>query len=194
VNIISHNIVIENLDQTKEFLAHVEQGLSPAGTDKVVEVVAQKTQAALVQKTIDAIGVGTRFSHPRWNIAKPEQGWKVETPGVGTRDVVNNNKVMTFLERGTANGGSGWITPKVKKMLYIPLTAIAALGWTPALIRQRIVKGVVIPGDYLLAKRVRGIRPRGVVAKQIPETKAMLVQALMDHLRQLIRSGRKAGL
>lgn len=64
---------------------------------------------------------------------------------------------MTFIERGTANAGTGFIFPTTKRALFIPLTRYAAMnGWKPTM-----RAGV----SFVIRKFVRGIRPRWIVKK-----------------------------
>ena len=87
---------------------------------------------------------------------------------------------MWFLEHGTANAGTGFITPRRSKVLYIPLTRSAASGWRP---------GLVFGVDYVLAKRVRGIQPRNIAAAEAKKAELRLEAAMRAHIHRLIHGG-----
>ena len=184
--------------EARAFVARLKQELAPEKVDKAVEIAAFKTLTQAVKATKAAIGV--RPDGRRWNIEKPENKWTVKTLRPMVRSVENNSRVMAFLDRGTANAGTGFIRPVRKKWLFIPLTRAAAGGWHPGLVMQRRVRverrgralfvpvgagkfrktregrrvgdvstaqggSTLIRGDYLLAKKVRGIKPRNIVGQ-----------------------------
>ena len=159
--------------EARAFIRRLKEELAPEKVDKPVEVAALKTMTEAVRVTKAVIGV--RPDGRRWNIEKPENKWTVRKTGIASRSVENRSKVMLWLDRGTAGGGTGFITPKRKKWLFIPLTRAAAGGWHPGLRRARRAGAdrrgraiAAVAGDYALAKKVRGIRPRNVVAQVEP--------------------------
>lgn len=104
---------------------------------EVLAKVAARTHKRLVEATPKGY---TGLTRQRWEILKTQRGYKVS----------NAYKVMRWLEYGTKAHG-----PKVKKALYIPLNRKAALGgWNDKLVYGR---------DYVLAKRVRGIKALRIV-------------------------------
>lgn len=151
-----------NTSAARAHIEAIKAGLTPENIDPIVHTVALKTLADVVQKT-----------PKRW-FGQVRAAWHIEKPGVGVRTVVNSNKVMKFLEEGTANAGTGWIYPKVKKFLYIPLVRAAAAGW-----HEGLRRGV----DYILRRRVRGIKPIAI----IPGAKARSQAALKEEFKRFIR-------
>jgi hypothetical protein len=128
-------------EAAKGMVKALQSGFDPRGVERIVEAVALRSFTRLVRAT-----------PKKWTGAL-RRAWRMERPSAGVRWLVNRYKVMTFIEHGTANAGTGYIYPKVKRVLYIPLNKNAALGWNASLVR-----GV----DFALAKRVRGIKPRHI--------------------------------
>lgn len=164
----------------KVALERLRTALSPQGIDPIVERVALKTHRSLVEGTQRSIGVAVKWPHPRWRLAMPENQWKVEKPNPGKRVVINRNEVMAHLEYGTANDGQGYIRPKNKKFLFIPLTQRAAAIGT-------YQKGMEWGVDYILKKQVRGSQGKHVVRDQTPKTQAMLRAEVLRYLIELRR-------
>jgi hypothetical protein len=166
-------------EKTAKALNALEQAVKPEAIDPIIEREAWFTLHRLVNKT------------PRKWFGQVKMGWQVEKPRTGERIVVNRNKVMKFLEHGTANGGTGYIYPRTKKALFIPLNRKAAGGWSPGLVMQRMVRGALgwflQKGDYILAKRVRGIKPMHIVKSEAAEVKKRLLHAFKEHIRRAIR-------
>jgi len=147
----------------KNKLNKLEQGLSEKVTDPIMEKVAYRTYARLVSKTPKGFTGQTRKN---WGVFKrPEGGYLVTNrPG----------KVMLFLEKGTKDHG-----PKAAKALYIPLNRKAAMsGWNSSL----------VPGvDYIVRKKVKGIKAMRIVAKQRPITAMQRNKAMRKHIKQLLK-------
>lgn len=169
-----------NTEGAEALLSRLEVELSTDKLDLVVDGVAGRTFAKLVMDTKAAIGV--RPDGSRWNIEQPENHWIIERPGDMQRKLMNKNKVMGYLERGTAGAGTGYIVPRVKKLLFIPLRRVAAAGWN-----ENLKRGV----DYILARRVRGITPRRIVA-QVAEWAAMELETrIRGHVEKAVRNARR---
>jgi hypothetical protein len=137
---------------------------SPTAVDHVVERVAMEAKRELTERT------------PKGWTGATANAWFVIKVQPGERDVVNPTVTMRFLEYGTPRGapGIGFIYPKIKKALYIPLTAAGANGWRPSL----------RPGiDYILRKKVRGMKPQKIVEKYQPVLDKKLEEALLQHFR-----------
>lgn len=106
--------------------------------------------------------------------------WMIARPSTTSRIVRNTSKVMLFIERGTGRAGSptsrgGYIYPKTKRFLFIPLRASAALtGWR---------KGMRWGVDFILRRRVRGIKARRIIRKYLPRA----VKVLKDTCKAFIR-------
>lgn len=95
--------------------------MQPAQTDAVVDRAAWMVQAKLIGAT------------PRRWFGQVRRGWIVAKPREGARVVINQNKIMLFLEEGTRAHGPREIygplrpgQPRRKKALFIPLTRRAA--------------------------------------------------------------------
>jgi hypothetical protein len=155
-----------NSGRAQAMIAKAQEALRPEAIDPVIERVALRTHREVVEAT-----------PKRW-FGQVRRSWQIEKPAIGARLVRNDNKIMLFLEEGTAEKGTGYIYPKRKKMLYIPRTRKAAVGgWHPGLRYGR---------DYILRRRVRGIRPRYIAAKQQKKSQGYLHEAMKAHLRRAI--------
>jgi len=179
---MSFKIVIKaDTEQTQRALAAIEKALSPEGLDAVVENVAFRSLLNVVKAT------------PKKWTGQLRREWHMTKPAVGVRVLQNNSKVMKFLEYGTANKGTGFIYPRTAKALFIPLTRKAAMqGWSPALKMQRLVKvpgggWMFQPGDYLLAKRVRGITPRFIVLNGQLYATALMKTEAAKYIRTVVK-------
>lgn len=198
-------------------LSQLQQALTPRAMDAVMRTEATRTLGDLVRAT------------PRRWTGDTRRAWKIVNPGPAQYTVENPSRVMSYLEYGTANQGTGYIYPVRAKALFIPLTRRAAMmdrssggrgirrggqfnerigSGKKTRFRVRIVeKGgyavyqrtktgifkqslLVYGVDYVLAKRVRGIKPRGIAARQRVVTKARLLAAMKNHIRQAVRRGR----
>ena len=157
--------ITANDTKAKAKIAALEAAMTPAATDPVVQKVAWKTHRALVMKTPKGFTGQTRRD---WHVYK-------RTNAGGGYLVTNQSKVMFFLERGTKAHG-----PKTKKMLFIPLNRKAAIGgWN---------SGLTIGVDYILRKKVKGIKKMLIVAKQRPKTAEWLLHAMKVHIQKALTS------
>jgi len=144
--------------------------LSPQKLDNMVEVVAEQTKTSLVEHT------------PKRFFGQLRNGWKVQKPESQVRVIVNDRTaengapIMLFVEEGTANNGAGYIYPKQKKFLYIPLKA-SAVKWHAGL-----KAGV----DYLLRLRVKGQKGQGVVAHERPRAELRLKDGYKGMIRHAL--------
>jgi hypothetical protein len=140
--------------------------------DRPVEIAAWKCYAELVLLT------------PKKWTGNLRRNWKVSRPALGSRLVFNNSKVMKFIEGGTGNAGTptsngGYIYPKTKKVLYIPLNARAAIGgWN---------RGLVFGRDYVLARRARGIVARHIVRNFRPRAGEILRAEMKSFLQEALK-------
>lgn len=157
-------------DKARAKLLAVQAALTVEQRDRIVEKAAFQTLTAAVKMTRDVIGV--RPDGSRWNIQKPENHWQVRKPRLGTRIIANPDKVMKWLDEGTKPHG-----PTVKDWLYIPLKRSAAI-WHPGLKR-----GI----DYILTKKVKGMKRTNVVEKIRSEAKKLLLAAFKAHIKATIK-------
>lgn len=107
--------------KTAAKLRRLRFAMAPNAIDNVVDEAAWRTQARLVKST-----------PKRW-FGQVRRGWIVAKPRIGARLVINQNKIMLFLEEGTKDHGPKEIygplrpgQPRRKKAMFIPLTRRAA--------------------------------------------------------------------
>lgn len=159
-----------NHRRADEMLAALKAGLTKEATMAVVMKEAAVTMGNL-----------KRATPVRWT-GQTRNAWTYKAvESAGAALVFNRTSkppVMWFLERGTANGGTGRIYPKTARALYIPLRRQAALGWNPSLIR-----GV----DYILRKWVRGIKPRWIARTEAREARARLKETINRYVRDIVQ-------
>lgn len=204
-------------EAAKKKIQRVAAAMTPERTDPVVDRAAFMTQARLIRST-----------PKRW-FGQVRRGWIVVKPRPGARVVINQNKVMLFLEEGTRDHGPreifGPLLPGQKRRkaaMFVPLTRRAANAtqgiygvgtvdqftvkgktyWeeTRAIFQrtETVRKGKKIVGsralifgqDYVLAKRVRGIKARRIVAKERPRSRTLLKRLMKEHIRAAIKGGR----
>ncbi len=132
--------------------------LTVAKTKPVIAGVAWRVHARLVRNTPIKWTGNLRRS---WTVVETPTGFVVTNP----------NRVMLFLEKGTRAHG-----PRFKKFLYIPLVP-SAMVWHPGLIRGQ---------DYVLTKRVRGIRARNIVRDERPTARAEMLAALTRYVDNVL--------
>lgn len=155
----------EKTEEAKAALRKARAGLTADALGPIVEREAQDAWR------------GVKAATPRGWTGRTRDGWFIERPTKTRRVVANESKVAVFLEGGTANQGTGRIYPRVKKFLFIPRTARAAIsGWNVTL-----RKGI----DYILRRWVRGIRPRWIAKNESERSDARLVKAVQEHIRRL---------
>jgi hypothetical protein len=104
--------------------------------------------------------------------------------------VVNLSKVMVYLERGTRPHG-----PRRAKTLFIPLKRRAAeagarvvMAEVAAARRDRRRPKFRIGRDYVLARRVRGIRPMHIIRDAEPFMRLTLRAGIRQFIEFVIRS------
>jgi len=148
-------------DRARAFLQAVQGAFQRREHAGVVEKVAAKSLRRIVRATPKGYTGLTRQS---WEMIKTDDAeWWIN----------NDYKVMRFLEYGTAAHG-----PKTKKALYIPLNRRAAIGgWHEKL---RFGK------DYVLAKRVKGIKAMGIVAAERERAEGELETNMRRFLKQIL--------
>lgn len=148
--------------------------LSASKVDQVVRRVAYVTHRRLVLRT------------PKKWTGNTRKSWRVYKKTNSRYVVTNRSKVMNFLEMGTKAHG-----PVTAKRLFIPKTRKAALAGA------RVVIGSVIQAkkdgqappfkvgvDYILVRKVKGIKARKIVAKHRPFAKTTLLAAMKLHIRK----------
>lgn len=93
---------------------------------------------------------------PKGYTGQTRRSWYIKknsTASLKMFEIANSSKIMRFLEEGTATHG-----PRKAKYLYVPLNRKASIkGWNKSL---RFGK------DYVLAKKVRGMKALKIVEKR----------------------------
>ena len=164
-------VVSAHTKGAKAKLRKIKKRLTPSGVDRVVSKVAYVTHRRLVSRT-----------PKRWT-GQTRRYWRVFRRGSAHYSVTNKSKVMVYLERGTKAHG-----PKKAKRLFVPLTRKAALAG-PRKVMQSVSEGgkAFVPGrDFVLAKRVRGIKALRIVEKHRPFARITLKAAMRLHIRKII--------
>jgi len=150
------------------------RGTKPEVLDRIVDKAAFQTLALLV-----------KASPKKW-FGQIRSGWKVRNTGPAKRKIEIDPEKMSaggtsvaaiakFVDQGTANNGQGFIFPKRAKRLYIPLRRRAII-W-----RQGFKYGT----DYVLARKVRGIKGRRFVRPVRFESRKILTGLILAHVRKL---------
>ena len=194
-----------DIDRKIDRLKRLRETVSAESLDPVIEREANVTLARLIQAT-----------PVRWSISGARQSWRIERIGPSNYRVFIDNRVMYWLENGTGKDTGGYIYPRVKKALFIPLTKKAALanrnGFTSAKVRRlvardaktrkgiyRDLRGIRLPKaprsastlvyglDYVLAKRVRGIQPMKIAAKESVLVRQRLVAGVVRWINEQLR-------
>ena len=200
-------------EAAKAFVAKIAAGLTPAKVDPIMEESARMTQAGLV-----AVTPKKWFGQARagWvqpaSVIKPAEGVRIvqwnQPPGT-------KSPIMFWLEEGTKDHGP--VTKKALFIPLTRRAVTATQGiygvgtvdeftvggetyWEtrPAIFQktQSIRKGKVKNGsraliygiDYILAKRVKGIAPRRIVASFRPKAQEMTRGLMVTYIRSLIKS------
>lgn len=171
-----------NTAGAQAIMRRAQAALAPGVVDQIVDRIALQTLASVVRAT------------PKKWFGQVRRSWQIKKPHLGFRIVQNENPIMRFLEHGTANKGTGYIYPKRAKALFIPLTRKAATapksGGKRAFLTVRSgvskSKTLVYGVDYVLAKRVRGIKPRYIVRDERIRTSRRLHIEMQDHIRRKV--------
>lgn len=147
------------IDQAEwdKFIENVKQNLGHDAQQQVLEETAQEARRDLIELTPKKSG-GTRA------------GWQVYPGEDGGRKVQNTEATMLFLEQGTRDHG-----PVNAKSLFIPLrpTVLPKKGGG-----SKYKFGV----DFILTKRVKGIKAMNLVQNYVP----LVIQKLMERaLKQI---------
>jgi hypothetical protein len=168
-----------NSQGAEDMLARVQAALAPEAIDPVIQLQAHKAHAELVKAT------------PKRFFGQVRREWTVEKISPGAYRVANPNPIMGWLEYGTGHSTGGFIYPKNAKALFVALTRRAALadrrffgqtcvsqtaGFSAAGAVSRSTRGMIVRKstgsqtlvygiDYVLAKRVRGLKAMKIVER-----------------------------
>lgn len=138
-----------------DFVKRIERKLSPSQISKVMNMTAHWG----LRHTVEAMPKRTGALKRSWKVLESKNGQEYR--------IASDSKVALFLEEGTKAHG-----PKVKKFLYIPLRPGAAV-WR---------KGFVYGEDYILVKRVKGIK----AAKYLKPLSADIFEAMVGNFQKQI--------
>jgi len=144
---------------TLRMLKVVRESLTPQKMAQITSRAAHETKRSLMKKTPVRFTGRTAKS---WQVTKNSDGYTIE----------NTSEVMGFLERGTKAHG-----PVRARFLYIPLTYRASKGWT---------KSLKFGKDYVLAKRVRGIKAMHIFRKEKPLARERLRRYIKNHVTRVL--------
>lgn len=150
----------------EKYFERLRAGMTPAKQDGVVRRVAWVVHRRLVQQT-----------PKRWT-GQTRRSWKVTRRGTAKYSVWNSSKVMLFLERGTKAHG-----PRRARFLFVPLTRKAALAGARTVLNSA---GFTPGKDYVLAKRVRGIKAMRIVENYRPFAALALKAAMRIHIQKVL--------
>ena len=154
----------------------IKKGLTLTSIDETVRKVAFVTHRRLVSRT------------PKKWTGHTRKSWRVFRRGNSKYSVTNLSKVMIFLEDGTRSHGA-----KNGGRLFIPITRKAALAGARKVFQSNNqssgdTKPFIAGRDFVLAKRVRGIRAHRIVADSRPFARITLKSAMRLKVRKIIES------
>jgi hypothetical protein len=153
--------VVTRTERARAFVAKLKVGMAAIEVSNVIQRVAWDTHRRLVRAT------------PKKWTGQTRRGWTVKRSTGAGWAVTNEYQVMGFLESGTKAHG-----PKTKKALFIPLKSKALAGWDASLVYGK---------DYVLAKRVKGIKALHIVEKERPQAQRRLKAAIDKFTRKAIQ-------
>jgi hypothetical protein len=165
--------------EARYLMQRIQTQLSPAQQDHLVEKSSQQARGELValyqrnHKTNKITG--------RTNTGATAQAWNVKNAGQGSRQLVNvpsvgGKNVAAWLEDGTkAHGGKGG------KPLFIPLTPEAQANTS-----KKGGKKLIFGEDYILAKRVKGIKAYKHVEKFMPRATKIIYTNALEAINRVI--------
>lgn len=180
--------VSTNVREVTRRLQAIRAALTPARQDSILKKVAFVWHARMVLRT-----------PKRWTGAT-RRAWRVVPHAAGGRTgyrVHNDSAVMRFLERGTRAHG-----PVRAKRLFIPLTRRAAQAGPRGVMRAnrqvslnyalgvstRQAPAFRLGRDYLLVKRVKGVKAMRIVERALPQMRRTTVMAQTQFLRAILRA------
>ena len=160
--------VVSRHRETVRRLQRIRRTIRSGEANRVIERVAWQVHAKLVNRT------------PKGYTGNTRKSWKVEKQlGLGYA-VSNTSKVMAWLEEGTRPHG-----PVEAGALFIPLNKKAAHRGpiSPAQREAGETNGLIRGQDFILARRVDGIRALRIVQRMRP-----VARRLLDiHMRRFLR-------
>lgn len=169
-----------NSARTKRAIRHVADALSPAKQDRVVRKVAYVVHSRAVRQT-----------PKRWT-GQTRKAWQVRKMRQAHWEVRNDTKAIHWLDQGTRAHG-----PVRAGRLFVPLTRRAAMaGPQGVLLAQRAAEQANrrskfrFGRDYVLTKRVKGIKPRHIGRNLNIQGQGLMLAAQKLYLRNVIANAR----
>lgn len=125
-------------------LRRTNKALSAPFIKQELKVIADEAHAEAVVKT------------PKRYTGNTKHGWQVVSRGSAGWVLRNNYKAMRYLELGTKSHG-----PKRARRLFVPLNARSFKAGPKGVFRDK--RNYRFGVDYVLALRVRGIKPHYIL-------------------------------
>jgi len=139
---------------------------------RLSRVIPQVTRQRLIRNVIyRAKRLAKKLTPIRWT-GRTRRGWRTRKVYNGY-NLYNELPAMRFIDQGTKAHG-----PVTAKFLYIPLNKKASRGWRPGLVRGK---------DYVLKKRVRGIRAMRIAGFVRKRAREWFVSSMERELNRLIQ-------
>ncbi len=165
--------------EAQAFVETVSAALSLEKLDAIVERVAAKVYALLVEKTPKGYTGNLRN---QWRMMKPQEAVRVLSNITTVETSRGTVLLLDMLADGTGRYGpqATDVVSPTGALMYIPLNRRAALGWRP---------GLKYGVDYVMAKSVKGIRrnlSRRPVEVVAPRAERMLEEAITKYLTSVI--------
>ena len=125
------------------------------------KIAASLTNVALdpaVKKAVLATKTEAERLTPHGWTGKTRKSWEIKKNGASNYTLENKTKAAYYLDKGTKTHG-----PRKAKRLFVPLSQSAARAGAVGVSRNRAA--FTMGKDYVLAKKVRGIRPLNISRK-----------------------------
>lgn len=155
--------------------ANLNEGDTARLLAKIRTAIAEQTETVLERAAVRVLREVVERTPKRW-FGQVRRSWQIVREK-NCRLIKNPHKVMGYLEFGTADEGRGFIYPQNKKALYIPFNRKASFGWSEELQKDE---------DYILRKRVHGIKPRRIVERLLPWVDQVLVEEMRREIRRAL--------
>lgn len=127
-------------------ITKMTKAVSALGLDVEMKRAATDTMREAIRKT------------PRRFTGQARLGWTMKRLGPSRYKVENRGQIMRFLDGGTKAHG-----PRKAQRLFVPLTFRAHKAGARGVLANK--EKFKYGKDYVLARRVRGIKPHKIIAK-----------------------------
>lgn len=116
-----------------------------------------------------------RRNTPRRFTGETKRAWVMRRNSTANYSVVNTRRVMRFLEKGTRAHG-----PKKAPRMFVPLNQKAFWAY-----KLGSKKKLVLGKDFVLRKRVKGIRPHKIIETNTKIAQKEVAAAMVKHAKHL---------